>query len=177
MFKTPASPVFSATDIANFLTCHHLTTLDRLELEGEIRKPIFNDPGADLLRELGLQHEQAYLASLLDRGLNVVEVAKGLPPDEACAQTIEAMGRGVDAIYQGAFLHGRWYGRPDFLIRVDSESDLGDWSYEVVETKLARSTKARAVMQLCFYSALLAGIQGRIPKWMHVALGGQAGEG
>ena len=176
MFKTPTSPVFSATDIANFLTCHHLTTLDRLELQGEIRKPIFNDPGADLLRELGLQHEQHYLASLLDRGLNVVEIDKGLPPGEANAQTIEAMRQGVDAIYQGAFLKGRWYGRPDFLIRVDQKSDLGEWSYEVVETKLARSTKARAVMQLCFYSELLAGIQGRTPRWMHVALGGQAGQ-
>jgi uncharacterized protein len=176
MFKIATGPVFSATDVANFLTCHHLTTLDRRELQGEIRKPLFQDAGADLLRELGLQHEQDYLASLLDRGLNVVEIDKGLPPDEASAQTIEAMGRGVDAIYQGAFLQSRWYGRPDFLIRVDRESNLGDWSYEVVETKLARSTKARAVMQLCFYSALLAGIQGRIPRWMHVALGGQAGE-
>jgi predicted RecB family nuclease len=33
---------------------------------------------------------------------------------------------------------------------------IGSFSYEVVETKLARSTKARAILQLCFYSELLS---------------------
>jgi len=41
-----------------------------------------------------------------------------------------------------------------------------------VETKLARTTKARAVIQLCLYSDLLSRIQGREPRWMHVVLGG-----
>ena len=67
-----------------------------------------------------------------------------------------------------------WYGRADFLIRVDKPSDLGGFSYEVVETKLARSTKARAIIQLCFYSDLLARIQGVAPDYMHVVLGGGA---
>jgi uncharacterized protein len=43
-----------------------------------------------------------------------------------------------------------------------------------VETKLARSTKARAIIQLCFYSDLLARIQGVVPDYMHVVLGGGA---
>ena len=67
-----------------------------------------------------------------------------------------------------------WYGRADFLIRVDKPSELGGFSYEVVETKLARSTKARAIIQLCFYSDLLARIQGVVPDYMHVVLGGGA---
>jgi hypothetical protein len=51
---------------------------------------------------------------------------------------------------------------------------IGSFSYEVVETKLARSTKARAILQLCFYSELLSKIQGIRPDWMHVVLGGGA---
>jgi uncharacterized protein len=43
-----------------------------------------------------------------------------------------------------------------------------------VETKLARSTKATALVQLCFYSDLLSRIQGVEPQWMHVVLGGTA---
>jgi uncharacterized protein len=39
---------------------------------------------------------------------------------------------------------------------------------------MARSTKATAVVQLCFYSDLLARIQGTEPQWMHVVLGGTA---
>jgi hypothetical protein len=60
---------FSATDIANFLACHHLSTLDRAEQAGEIQKPFFYDPGVELLRELGLQHEQAYFRYLATLGL------------------------------------------------------------------------------------------------------------
>lgn len=51
-------------------------------------------------------------------------------------------------------------------------SDLGNWSYEVIEAKLARSTKVRALIQLCHYSLLLSQIQGTDPDWMHVVLGG-----
>src|ERR1035437_10994549 len=43
--------------------------------------------------------------------------------------------------------------------------------YEVVDAKLARSAKARAVLQTAFYSHLLAGLQGVEPRWMHLALG------
>jgi len=70
--------------------------------------------------------------------------------------------------------HSGWYGRADFLRRVERPSELGAFSYEVIETKLARSTKARAIIQLCFYSDLLARIQGVVPEYMHVVLGGGA---
>lgn len=62
----------------------------------------------------------------------------------------------------------------DFLIRVEKPSEHNGWSYEVIETKLARSTKARAIIQLSFYSDLLSEIQGVIPDYMHVVLGGEA---
>ena len=71
--------MFSATDIANFLACHHLTALDREEAAGEIRKPFFSDPGIELLRKLGLQHEQAYLHSLGEQqAAEIVEIPKGI---------------------------------------------------------------------------------------------------
>ena len=41
----------------------------------------------------------------------------------------------------------------------------------MVDAKLARSVKARAVLQTAFYSHLLAGVQGAEPRWMHLALG------
>src|SRR5207302_7912931 len=85
-----------------------------------------------------------------------------------------ALREGVDAVYQATFLDGLSGGRSDFHIRVDKPSTFGPWSYEVVETKLARSTKATALVQLCFYSELLSRIQGVEPQWMHVVLGGGA---
>jgi uncharacterized protein len=43
--------------------------------------------------------------------------------------------------------------------------------YEVVDAKLARSAKGRAVAQTAFYSQLLAVLQGVPPRWLHLALG------
>jgi predicted RecB family nuclease len=165
--------MFSATDIANFLACHHLTELDRAEAAGELRRPFFSDPGIELLRKLGLQHEQAYLHSLGEQqAAEIVEIPKGISRTEAVGKTLEALHRGVAVVYQAAFEEEYWVGRPDFLVRVSTPSSLGPWSYEVVETKLARSTKTAAIIQLCFYSEFLSRIQGNAPQFMHVVLGG-----
>jgi predicted RecB family nuclease len=167
--------VFSATDIANFLACQHLTTLDRAEAAGEIARPFFADPGIELLAKLGLEHEQAYFHHLADdQRVEIFEIPSDMPWGDAVKATLGALRRGAGAVHQATFQEGQWRGRSDFLIRVEMPSALGPWSYEVVETKLARSTKARALIQLCFYSDVLSRIQGMEPEWMHVVLGGGA---
>ena len=85
-----------------------------------------------------------------------------------------AMRAGAAVIYQAAFFDGRWLGFADFLRRVETPSELGPWSYEVWDTKLARHTKGSAVLQLSLYSEQLAVLQGLRPELMHVALGGSA---
>ena len=167
--------MFSATDIASFLACRHTATLARAESKDEITKPFFKNQTIDLLRKLGLEHEQRYLRELSDKdGFAVSQIDINGRWEDAVAATVRAMHQGVDAVYQAMFLDGAWGGRSDFLVRVNTPSALGSWSYEVVETKLARSTKATALVQLCFYSDLLARIQGVEPRWMHVVLGGTA---
>jgi uncharacterized protein len=167
--------MFSATDIASFLACRHTETLSRAESMDEIAKPFFKNPAVDLLRKLGLEHEQRYLRELAEKGgLSITEIAIGGSWKDAVAETVQALRQGADAVYQGTFLDAPWGGRSDFLVRVNTPSALGSWSYEVVETKLARSTKATALLQLCFYSELLSRIQGTEPQWMHVVLGGTA---
>jgi len=157
---------------ANFLACHHLLTPDRAQAAGQIKKPFFHDPGIELLRKLGAKHEQAYLRHLADaQGREIAEIPTNVSQAEAVARTVDALRRGVSVVYQGTFQHGPWHGRSDFLFRVQKPSFLGGWSYEPVETKLARSTKAGALIQLCFYSDLLSQIQGVQPDWMHVVLG------
>lgn len=164
--------MLSATAIANFLTCQHLTALERAKAAGELEKDFFPNPGLDLLIQLGLEHEQAYLKGLREEGLEIVEILSEAPRADAVVATITALHKGVDVVYQPVFLDGDSYGRADFVRRVDKPSKLGNWSYEVIEAKLARSTKVRAVIQLCHYSLLLSKIQGADPDWMHVVLGG-----
>ena len=54
------------------------------------------------------------------------------------------------------------------LKKVNTRSDLGNWSYEVVDTKLARETKGGTILQLCLYSELVEKIQGLLPVQMHI---------
>ena len=92
--------------------------------------------------------------------------------EPAADATLAAMRAGAEVIYQGAFLHDGWTGYADFLLRVDDRpSDLGSWSYEVADTKLARRTKPYFLLQLCFYSEQVARLQGREPERIHVILG------
>ena len=81
------------------------------------------------------------------------------------------MRRGADIIYQAVFADGEWRGISDFLVRIDTPSALGSWSYEAWDTKLARRAKPYFVLQLCFYTEQLDRIQGVAPERMVVVLG------
>ena len=48
---------------------------------------------------------------------------------------------------RSACYDGRWLGPVDFLTRVESPSELGAWSYEVADAKLAREAKASPSME------------------------------
>jgi hypothetical protein len=67
--------MFSATDIASYLACPHTATLDRAESKDEIVKPFFKYAAVDLLRKLGLEHEQRYLRELAEKdGLSIAQI-------------------------------------------------------------------------------------------------------
>ena len=171
--------VYSATDLVGFLACRHLTNLEHAAAARLTQKPMRADPELDRIAKRGLQHEARFLAELDQPGIDVTQIEPDAsipePGDrlkEAAAHTIEAMRRGDDIIYQAAFFDGRSRGHPDFLIKVARQSDLGDWSYEVWDTKLARHAQGSAVLQLCHYSDLLGQVQGLKPERMYLALGG-----
>lgn len=70
------------------------------------------------------------------------------------------------------FTDGTWQGRTDFLRRVDGEpSDLGDFAYEVLDTKLARQVTPKMVHQLALYDRLIARVQGRSLGVARIVLG------
>lgn len=168
----------SPSDLHNYLECRHLTQLDLAELAGTIKTPGSNrDATADLVARKGDEHEQRYMQSLKDAGMEVVEIPETLVLEEAAAATTAAMRQGAEVIYQGAFSDRSdnggpaWNGYSDFLMRVPVASELGDYGYEVSDTKLARRTKPYFLLQLCSYSEQVARIQGRDPEYMHVVLG------
>ena len=158
----------SASDLIGHLNCQHLTKLDLAAANGFVDKPAFWDPLLDILRERGVRHEKEYVEHLKAAGLAIVEIEGVGVDDDSVARTREAMQAGAEIIVQGAFRSGGWTGRTDVLRRVDAPSDLGPWSYEIIDTKLARETKGGTVFQLCLYADLVASVQGVTPANCYV---------
>lgn len=167
----PGSLILSPSTLNDYLACRHLATLDRADLvesDGEASM-------ADLTRDRGLAHERAYLETLRASGLTIAELAFPNPDTASLhaaeTETVDAMRSGVDVIYQANFFDGTWRGHADFLRRVETPSDLGAWSYEPVDTKLAKSVKTSAILQLCSYAQHITRIQGVAPEHLRVVTG------
>ena len=164
--------VLAAGDLAGFLECRHKAELDHEVLRGaRARPPAYRDEMVEVLAERGLEHEAAYVASL---GAQAVRIESD---GDGAAATRRAMEAGAAVIVQGVLAAGRWMGRADILRRVEGESRLGGWHYEVVDTKLAGETAGRTVLQLCVYSELVAEVQGRRPEAFWVVTPGAGGVG
>lgn len=162
----------SASDLANYLGCHHLTNLDIAVAQGNLKPPAILQGELDeleALREKGLRHEAAYVEYLRGDGeLQIVSFRDGTRSGGSAAETAQAMQSGADIIVQASLEMGRWVGIADILRKVDTPSSLGDWSYEVIDTKLSRNTRAGTILQLSLYSEIVANIQGTLPERMGV---------
>ena len=97
----------SATDLVGYLNCRHLTGLDRAVAEGALAKPKVWDPLLEILAERGAAHEQSYVEHLTRAGLDVVRIDGVEVTNEAVAETLAAMQRGVPVIVQGALVAPR----------------------------------------------------------------------
>jgi predicted RecB family nuclease len=164
----------AATDLSNHSACRHVTTLDLEVVRGLREEPEWAAPDLRVIQELGLRHEKKYLEYLggLDaaeggRKLDVVKLGDIKDEKRLIEETLALMEHGVDVIAQGALGDGEWFGRPDVLRRVEKPGKW-PWSYEVVDTKLTRETKATTILQLSLYSELLQKVQGVAPEFLWV---------
>src|ERR1700688_1766436 len=87
----------SATDLANHLSCRHLTTVDLRLAKGEIAEPTWDNPHLRVLQQRGLEHEKAYIEWLRSRGLTVFDLS-----NEPEAATRAAMVSGAQVIVQAS---------------------------------------------------------------------------
>jgi len=158
----------TASDLVNHLACRHLTRLDFEVASQEREAPDFRDPTVEMLQEKGDSHERDYIEYLREAGHQVTLIEGIGLNDVGVADTVKAMQEGHEIIVQGSLVQGRWGGRADILRRTPVASSLGDWSYEVMDTKLARETKAGTILQLSLYSDLVREVQGLLPEYMYV---------
>ena len=168
----------SATDLVNHLGCRLLT---QYAFEHAKNRPPRREGGApkavggaNLIARFGDEHEERCLDRLRVAGLTIAEIDTGPGWDlveSATTATLDAMRSGVDVVFQATFVDTPWTGHADFLVRVDTPSTLGDWSYEPVDAKLAQTAKVRALLQLGEYAAQIATVQETHPESVHLWLG------
>ena len=160
--------IYSPSDLSSHSSCKHLSQLNKQHARGEIADPEqYTNRVLQMLKEKGIEFEENHLQEIKDQGRTVSEIST----DDSHAEkhTIDAMKAGIDVIYQARLKEvGKWSGWADFLKKVDKPSDLGDWSYEVWDTKLANETKAGTILQIGLYSERVAQIQGITPEYMGV---------
>jgi uncharacterized protein len=165
--------LFAPTDLLKFLGCNYATFLEiqhTLEKEGTPKKVERSD-SEKLISDKGLEHEDKYLAKLKQEFAKVIEIPKKPSLEKRVKLTIQAMQNGADVIYQAVFKDGNWTGDADFLLKVATPSNFGDFSFEALDTKLSRRTEPKHITQLSFYSELLGKLQGIAAAKMHLFLG------
>lgn len=176
---------YSATDITRWLSCAHASRLDALlRTDQELKawkathtSSTDGDSARAPAAVRGDEHELAMLQGLIESGLEVVEIPRPAFDDrdglsKANAATLEALRAGADVVFQAALVDGPWFGYADFLVRVDGVSSLlGDYAYEVRDTKLARHPSASALIQMAHYGAMVEQIQQAPPPRLVIWLG------
>ncbi|HOW74211.1 MAG TPA: TM0106 family RecB-like putative nuclease [Phycisphaerae bacterium] len=167
MQKTASGYLHSPSDLITFMESPYASFMDRLHLEFPKRlSPDEPDEQAELVMRKGVEHEEAFLTSLVAGGRDVCRIDRGPDAREA---TREAIATQREIIYQAALAREGFAGYADFLVR-DPASGL----YEVWDTKLSRKARPYFLVQLCAYADMLEALQGRRPELVRVVLG--AGE-
>lgn len=158
--------VISASDLTSLEQCPwRVARIMDEKLNKGVTVPKLEDPMMDLVARLGLQHEARQWALLKDSLHSTLEISfdRDVSGGDAQAwrsniglaarQTHLALGSQVDAIFQGVLYQPSlqntsfpvgFQGFADFLVR-------GENGWEVWDSKLARSAKEAALIQLAAY--------------------------
>ena len=160
---------YSASDFTKFIECRYASFTDYLSLTEDLKKTETSYT-LKLFQEKGYLHEKNYLNQLKQDYSNIVEINEKTL-EEKIKKTNEALKSGADIIFQAAFTSDNLIGYADFLIKKNTPSALGDYSYEVIDTKNSTKERAKFLLQLCFYNELLSKAQGVDPIHTHLVMG------
>jgi len=148
--------VTSASDLTEASKCE-FAFLRALDVKlGRIEKaPEIEDPMYVRSSRLGDEHEHHILERYRERfGARVAEIERpeSLTADAlaaAVAETSAAFEGGAEVVFQATFFDGAFVGFADFVVR------RPDGRYRVQDSKLARSARVTALLQLAAYAAQL----------------------
>lgn len=168
---------YSPSDLTKYMESPFASWMDRLAQEYPELTPErdLSDEFMGLLQQKGYAHEDKLETRFIAEGRTLVKI-EGSSNTEKYTKTLEAMKVGIEVIVQARLKLDQFAGFADFLVKVIHDSDqtpskLGNWHYEVWDTKLASHVKPTFIIQLCCYAQMLESIQGCLPQSITVALG------
>lgn len=157
MIKHVSTIIWSPTDLTSAASCEYgfLTALDRKLGRAE---SVVSEPDAlmDQIAKLGNQHEATVLSAFIDElgharpgaGVHVIERAASSTAEALSATatlTRDSFATSPDMVVQACFFDGEFHGYADFIRRTPS-------GWVVADTKIARSAKTSALLQIAAYA-------------------------
>ena len=157
---------YSPTMLTKYINCKHIISNEYYEKPLKLKR---NERTiTDSLRiESGIEHEISYFKELKKKYSKIKDIKslKKLSIKDKIKETIKSLKEGYELIYGGWLQSKDWVGEFDFLeINKDLKSALGEYSYEILDTKNASKVKGINIYQLGVYVDLLKDVQGVLPK-------------
>src|ERR1700759_2283087 len=161
--------IYSASDLASAARCEYALLREFDAKLGWGQRVSVTDELLERTASLGDEHEQRRLDQWRDEPSDVAVIGRPFPftienITAAAAQTRRAIDRGAVVIYQAAMFDGRFVGFADFLV-------CRDGRYQVSDTKLARSAKVTALLQIAAYADTLRQAGFPVPPEAELILG------
>lgn len=151
----------TGTHVYSYVKCSRLAALDLHLPRSERREP---HPWEEFAAQRGRDFETFYVQRL--------PVVQPSYPERdfaaGAAATLELLRAGQEWIHQAVLAADDRLGLPDLLRRLPGPSALGDHHYEVLDVKTSGRSRGDQILQVTFYSLLLADVQQRLP--VHGAL-------
>ncbi|HEX9498311.1 MAG TPA: TM0106 family RecB-like putative nuclease, partial [Mycobacterium sp.] len=169
MFVADDRVIYSASDLAAAARCEY-ALLRSFDAQLGWGPPVaVEDELLARTAKLGGEHEQRHLDELRELADDTVAII-GRPSytvaglTAAADQTMQAVDRRAPVIYQAAMFDGRFVGFADFLV-------FDGTQYRLRDTKLARSVKVEALLQLAAYADTLAAAGVPVAPEVELVLG------
>ena len=157
----------SPSDLNNFVACKY-TALNEIKYHNKEIKKNEDKANDKLWKEMGIEHEKKHFKILKDKHKKSISIKSDLDEKDRFNDTVRAIQNGYDLIYHAYLIDENFRGEADFLIKCNTPSELGDYSYEVYDTKITRNLKPRHVTQITAYSDMLGKIQKLMPEKMYL---------
>lgn len=172
-FEADVRVIYSASDLAAASRCEYALLRAFDAQLGWGPSVAVEDDLLARTAQLGGEHEQRHLDELRALAEDTVAII-GRPKytvaglTAAAEQTMRAVDRRAPLIYQAAMFDGRFAGFADFLVY--SQTEAGP-QYRLRDTKLARSVKVEALLQLAAYAETLSAAGVPVAPEVELVLG------